>query len=44
MFSRRDGVILGGTHERGVWSLDVNASEAERVFQGHRQLFGALRR
>ena len=44
MFSRRDGVILGGTHERGVWSLDVNAAEAERVFQGHRQLFGALRR
>ena len=40
---RRDGVILGGTSERNVWTLDVNEAERKRVVEGHMQLFSAFR-
>jgi glycine/D-amino acid oxidase-like deaminating enzyme len=39
MMSRRDGIILGGTSERDVWTLDVNEQERNRVVEGHIQLF-----
>jgi glycine/D-amino acid oxidase-like deaminating enzyme len=39
MMPRADGVVLGGTHERDVWSLDPNPVEAERILNGHRRLF-----
>jgi glycine/D-amino acid oxidase-like deaminating enzyme len=39
MMPRADGIVLGGTHERGVWSLDPNPRDAERILDGHRQLF-----
>jgi glycine/D-amino acid oxidase-like deaminating enzyme len=39
MFARRDGIVLGGTHEENVWTLDVNEEEAERVLTGHQRLF-----
>jgi glycine/D-amino acid oxidase-like deaminating enzyme len=39
MMPRADGVVLGGTHERDVWSLDPNPVEAERILNGHRTLF-----
>ena len=39
MMPRADGIVLGGTHERGVWSLDPNPVEAERILSGHRRLF-----
>jgi D-amino-acid oxidase len=42
MMSRADGVVLGGTHERGVWSLDPNPVEAERILNGHRKLFSEV--
>ena len=44
MHSRPDGVLLGGTFERGVWSLDPNESESERIFRGHEAFFGSMRR
>ena len=25
MFSRRDGVVLGGSHQRGEWTLDARS-------------------
>lgn len=42
MFPRADGVLLGGTHERGEWSLDVNEEAKARILAGHRAFFGAM--
>ncbi len=42
MFSRRDGVLLGGTHERGVATLAPNVEARERILAGHASLFGAI--
>lgn len=39
MMPRADGIVLGGTHERDVWSLEPNPVEAERILSGHRRLF-----
>jgi hypothetical protein len=39
MMSRRDGIILGGTSERDVWTLDVNEAERKRVVEGHMKMF-----
>ena len=39
MMPRRDGIVLGGTSERDVWTLDVNEEERKRVVEGHMQLF-----
>jgi len=43
MMPRRDGIILGGTSERDVWTMDVNESERKRVVEGHMQLFAGFR-
>ena len=42
MMPRQDGIILGGTHERGEWSLEPNAVEAARILRGQRELFASL--
>lgn len=39
MMSRHDGIVLGGTSERDVWTLDVNEDERKRVVEGHMQMF-----
>ena len=43
MFPRRDGIVLGGTHERGEWSLKPDEAEADRIFRGHQQFFAAMK-
>jgi glycine/D-amino acid oxidase-like deaminating enzyme len=43
MFPRRDGILLGGTFERGQWDLTPDPAEAERILEGHRALFGGMR-
>jgi D-amino-acid oxidase len=43
MFARRDGVLLGGTHERGVTTLEPNLEAKARILEGHARLFGAMR-
>jgi glycine/D-amino acid oxidase-like deaminating enzyme len=43
MFPRRDGVLLGGTFERGVWSMDVNEEARQRILAGHRAFFQGMR-
>src|SRR5262249_36239133 len=43
MFPRRDGILLGGTFEHGVWSEDVNEEARQRILAGHRALFGGMR-
>lgn len=39
MFPRADGIILGGTRERGVESLEPNPEATRRIFEGHRRIF-----
>lgn len=39
MFPRRDGILLGGTFERGVWDLEPNREAQARIFAGHQAFF-----
>ncbi len=39
MMPRADGIVLGGTRERDVWTLEPNEDELKRVVDGHRQFF-----
>jgi len=43
MFPRADGIILGGTFERGNWSLEPDAATSERILRSHQSLFGGFR-
>ena len=43
MFPRSDGVLLGGTHEPGVYSLEPNPEAWQNVMQGHRKIFTDMR-
>jgi D-amino-acid oxidase len=43
MFPRRDGILLGGTHERGVWTLEPNADAAVHILDEHARLFARMR-
>jgi D-amino-acid oxidase len=40
---RRDGIVLGGTSERDVWTTEINEAEKARVVDGHRALFEAMK-
>jgi glycine/D-amino acid oxidase-like deaminating enzyme len=42
MFPRRDGIVLGGTHVRGDWSLEPDLVAKSRVLEGHAKLFSGL--
>ena len=44
MFSRSDGVLLGGTHEEGVWSLEPDLERKQQLMAGHKAFFDAFRR
>ncbi len=43
MMPRSDGVVLGGTTERGVWDLAPNEDARRRIVDGHIELFAAMR-
>lgn len=43
MFPRSDGILLGGTFERGDASLDVDAEAERRIVEGHQRLFAGMR-
>ena len=43
MFPRRDGIVLGGTWQRGAWSLDPDDGETDRILSGNAEVFAALR-
>jgi glycine/D-amino acid oxidase-like deaminating enzyme len=43
MFSRSDGILLGGTHERNVWTLNPDLEAKARIIAGHKALFDAFR-
>ena len=42
MLSRRDGIILGGTHEEDDWSLEPSETELDRVMTGQAELFAGM--
>lgn len=42
MMPRLDGIALGGTSERDVWTMDVNEKERLRVVNGHIELFTSM--
>jgi len=42
MFPRRDGIILGGSHEEGEWSLEPSKAEGDRIFHGHQHIFSEM--
>jgi D-amino-acid oxidase len=43
MFPRRDGIMLGGTFERGVETLEPNREAEQRILAGHQRVFSVLR-
>lgn len=43
MFGRRDGIVLGGTFERGEWSLTPNPDAIAGILAGHKSIFDAMR-
>jgi glycine/D-amino acid oxidase-like deaminating enzyme len=43
MFPRGDGIILGGTFERGVWDTTPDPAAIAGIIESHRQLFAGLR-
>ena len=44
MMSRSDGIILGGTSQRDVWTMEPDENERTRVVDGHIELFSGMRR
>ncbi len=42
-FPRRDGVLLGGTEQRGVWTLTPDQAEVTRVLAAQKSVFKSLR-
>jgi glycine/D-amino acid oxidase-like deaminating enzyme len=43
MFPRRDGVLLGGTHEHDVWTLDVNQEAKKNILAEHQKFFSGMK-
>jgi D-amino-acid oxidase len=43
MMSRSDGIVLGGTSQRGVWNLEPDEAERKRVVDSHIAVFSAMR-
>ena len=43
MLPRSDGIVLGHVMQPGVWSLDVDEGERQRVIDYHLRIFGAMR-
>ncbi len=42
MMPRTDGIVLGGTFERGVSTMEPNPVETERILRGSRELFEGM--
>jgi D-amino-acid oxidase len=43
MMPRRDGIVLGGTSERDIWTMEINEADRRRVVDGHKKLFDGMR-
>lgn len=44
MFPRTDGILLGGTHEEGVWNLEPNLDKKQEVMSRHKVFFERFRK
>jgi D-amino-acid oxidase len=44
MFPRRDGILLGGSHEEGVWSTEPDPATTGRILRENQALFDAMPR
>ncbi len=42
MQPRRDGIVLGGTSERGVWSLEPNHEAMQLLVSAHMAVYSAM--
>jgi D-amino-acid oxidase len=42
MFPRHDGIVLGGTFERGVSTLEPDRAAEDRILAGHAKFFAGL--
>jgi glycine/D-amino acid oxidase-like deaminating enzyme len=40
---RTDGIVLGGTSERDIWSTEVNEAEKRRIVETHIALFASMK-
>jgi len=43
MFSRQDGIVLGGTHDEGNWSLDVDIQVRDQIVAKQEEFFNNMR-
>ena len=43
MFPRSDGILLGGTHEAGVWSLEPDAAAKQRIIADNARIFREMK-
>jgi hypothetical protein len=43
MFPRSDGIVLGGTHDRGDWSRTIDPAVTDRIVQNHQAVVGGMR-
>jgi glycine/D-amino acid oxidase-like deaminating enzyme len=43
MFARPDGIVLGGTFERGVWDTTPDPLRTRRILASHKQIFDNFR-
>ena len=39
MFPRNDGIVLGGTFDRGDWSLAVDPAQQARILAEHAAIY-----
>jgi D-amino-acid oxidase len=44
MFPRTDGILLGGTHEMGAWSLDPNLEKKQEILAQHKAFFDGFKK
>jgi hypothetical protein len=43
MMPRSDGIALGGTSQRDVWTLEPDEAERRRVVESHMEVFNAMK-
>jgi glycine/D-amino acid oxidase-like deaminating enzyme len=43
MMARSDGIVLGGTSQRGVWTMEPDEAERKRVVDSHIAVFSAMK-
>jgi D-amino-acid oxidase len=43
MFPRHDGILLGGTHDTGVWDTQIDPAATERILRENAAVFNAMR-